>query len=310
MRVQNGADHAFGHAVHLIEDQAEAADRLAQQRDRHRRGRIDDRAQGLLPEIPESRNIEQIAHHDGRKVRAGDALVPDLPQDRGRVETAVEKDRRAHHLKGERADLPADVKKRHHDQHAVGGPGADAPGVHDRGRQDRAVAELDALGLSGRPAGVDQIDGVRGIGPCRRRPIRTRGENVLIALDSVEGRADDDEALDQARRAEAFGLTAEPLLEHQHGRGAIGDDLMQLGRRQPPVQRHRDRAGQLGGADRLEIFDAVLRQDRKPHAALEAAVCQRVRELSHACRELRESHVLAFERNRRLVRGTAQRCAR
>ena len=306
VRMQDGADDALGHPVDLGEDRSERRHRLLQQRDRHRRGGVLDAAQRILAPAPERGVIEQAAYHDRRQVRAGDVLLLDAAQHGGRVEGAVQDDRRGQHHIGKLVDLCADVKQRHHDQHPVGWAHALLPRDTDGRRQDRAVAEQNALRLAGGPAGIDEIDAVIRLRPQRRRRVRSRGENIFIALGPVGGGPDDDEALDAAALlAQAFHLGGELRLENQHRRRAVVEDLTEFLWRQPPVQRHRDEARPFRGADRLEIFETVLRKHGKPCLALQAASGKRIGEPAHARRELRKGDAPVLEDDSGLSRKIA-----
>jgi len=83
--------------------------------------------------------------------------------------------------------------------------------------------------------------------------------------------------------------------EDQYRRRAVVEDLAELLRRQPPVQGYRDEARPFRGADRFEIFQAVLRQHREPCLALQAAGRQDIGDPAHARGKRRESNTSALE---------------
>jgi hypothetical protein len=105
--------------------------------------------------------------------------------------------------------------------------------------------------------------------------------------------------------AQAFHLGGELRFEDQHRRGAVVEDLAEFLRRQSPIQRNRDEACPFRGADRFEIFQAVLRQHGEPCLALQAARRERIGEPAHAGGKLGKSDAPVLEDDGGLSRKIA-----
>ena len=74
----------------------------------------------------------------------------------------------------------------------------------------------------------------------------------------------------------------ERLVAHQRARFRVVEDVPQLRRGEPPVDRHRDRAEVVGGEDRLEELGAVVREQPDDVAGADAAFVQPGRERGRA----------------------------
>ncbi len=60
------------------------------------------------------------------------------------------------------------------------------------------------------------------------------------------------------------------LVDHQHLRAAVGQDVELLGHREPPVQRHQHRAEPRAGIEQHQIVAMIGGEDRNAVAAPDA----------------------------------------
>ena len=78
----------------------------------------------------------------------------------------------------------------------------------------------------------------------------------------------------------------ERVVAHERARFGVLEDVPQLRRREPPVDRHRDRAEVVGGEDRRQELDAVVREQPDDVAGADAARVQPGRERGRPVRHL------------------------
>ena len=122
----------------------------------------------------------------------------------------------------------------------------------------------------------------------RRAPTSAREIGEPLPPGDVLGRdADADEvALESVGRF--VREVDERVVAHERARFGVLEDEPQLRRREPPVDRHRDRTEVVGGEDRRQELDAVVREQPDDVAGADAA---RVRARPPARRPNR-SHLL------------------
>ena len=122
-------------------------------------------------------------------------------------------------------------------------------------RATRAVADQRALGQAGRAAGVENDEPVFGIdtGTFRRR---RRGPDhlLVVILDNQPF------GIAQLQRGQRFGES--PRADYERGRDQV-QTMLQFRGREPPILTRDDRAEISGGKLDLDVFDAVLRQQRE-----------------------------------------------
>ena len=153
----------------------------------------------------------------------------------------------------------ADVVERPAGQAEVGAREAELDDVREVLPRQVGVGEHDALGPSGRARRVHQavdVVGRRGSVhlPGRGGPADRRARSIR------QGRGGDagphERALDALRRLARE--VEQRLVAHQRSSLGVLEDVADLGRGEPPVDRHGDRAQVVGGEDRLEELGAVV----------------------------------------------------
>ena len=173
----------------------------------------------------------------------------------------MQDDGAAVHRPGQTGVLRADVIERHGD-----GDPIDRANAHvDRGDIGRpglpAVREHHAFRPPGRAAGVDQV-GDRIGREFRDRRFRLLGRQRRLIVDVGPLPAEGDDVLQRAPRGVAEAIKQGRFADDDL-RLAVREDVGDLRLGQPVVDRHRRPAAELAGRVDLQIFRAVLRQDRE-----------------------------------------------
>ena len=253
----------LGHAVDLREDRAERRDRQTKLRHRHRPRRILDQTQRRGAALVEVRQVEHVLHHHRRQMDDADLLALDVRQHGGDVIGAVQDHPSADVAAHQVIALGADMVERHHQQHGVGRPRAHLCRLHLDEAELAGVIEHRALRPSRGAAGVDQIGHIARARPLPRRMIRGLLKQRLVVLRAGGlARADDDHMADVGKlRPRAACDRGVFLVEDQHVRRRVLDDVFDLGGRQPVVDGHRDETRHLARGVHLHIGVGVLRQD-------------------------------------------------
>ncbi len=128
--------------------------------------------------------------------------------------------------------------------------------------------------------------------PTRRRPL---------------GRdAHADEVASSPARSLRSASSTQRVVAHERARFGVLEDEPQLRRREPPVDRHRDRAEMVGGEDRREELDAVVREQPDDVAGADAACVQPARQRRGPVRHRPVGDDLVAEDGDRLVRRAAR----
>ena len=135
--------------------------------------------------------------------------------------------------------------------------------LHDVGEvlpRQVGVGEHHALGPAGGAGGVHQaVDVVGGGGEVRPRwPAAEVGQRRPSVGGRGRGGGPHEGGLDALGRL--VGQLDQGLVAHQGPRAGVLEDVPHLGRREPPVDRHRDGAQVVGGEDRLQELGAVVRE--------------------------------------------------
>ena len=175
-------------------------------------------------------------------------------------------------------EQPTDVKHRKYVQIHVA-----ATEIVDHGIQavpgDLAMTDLGALGQTGGAAGEDdggdvfipQIFAETGIG-------RRVGQQCVEI--PATGNAGTVQVNPVAHRSFGFGQLGnafpKSVVVKQHGRGDIGENLLQLAPVQAPVQGGMNRAQLAAGAQQIQMLDPVQCQHRHPVALVDAGRAQSV----------------------------------
>ena len=138
-----------------------------------------------------------------------------------------------------------------------------------------------ALRLADRARGVEDAVGIIAVqGRPLRLSVRRAGQFVLVrqrTLDLRALRGDDMRHLHLGPQLRQDVRELRPA--DQHHRLAIVDDISQLVRGQPPVQRRKDRADLRQAVEQINVDRAVVGQDRDPIALLHPqALPQEVRQ--------------------------------
>ena len=218
--------------------------------------------------------------------------LSDQPPDRARIERAqYDGGHAAMDVGGERRER-AHVEERQREQVAVAMALLRRREHGEAAPERRLVRVYDALGQPRRARGVHDVEIViapgAGLGlVCRggfahrrviaRKSARRRGARRARAQEGADVRRALALAAQQRVRREIGHGGIELRAEDQDGRAAVVQDVGELLWREPPVERHADRAELCDGKEALDEFDAVHQQERHAVALLDTERAQRVR---------------------------------
>ena len=257
----------FRHAVALAELAPEDFYGSSQRLLGDRRAAVGDEPQAVVPPLRHVGHVHQTGLDHGRhQRRQRDPFLAQHPDDLSRVEVGHDVERRAPVQATEDGEGGRRVVHRRDDQPSLTRltPEVETE-LHDV-RRDRAVRQDGTLRAAGGAARVHLIHVVRVADVARGRRGRT---GVPPALEAVPGPrasgAHGHETVD-GRELPANAVDDGTVLAGREDQLClrIVDDVDELRRGEPVVQRHRDGAGLGRGQVREGVLDAVLREDRHP----------------------------------------------
>ena len=269
----------LGHAVGLGELAAEGLDALAQQFQGDRCGAIEDVLQATEISLAAARVVDQHLQRRGHGEEAGHAFLLD------RIEHTVGRELGHHaaaHPAGQRHDAQAgaaDVGAGHgHHHHLVVVP--EGPGQHRLLRRPAqaeqvAVAQRHALGVPGGARGVELQHGV--LGTAGRELSRRAGVDPGPGLVGRQHPLQ----LGQVGRHGVSVVGKTVAGDQPLGLGVV-HDVVALGRRQAPADRHHHHADARGAEQQREVQHRVLAQPGDAVALLQARGLQPCRHAAGA----------------------------
>ena len=261
----SGAQHrdhrpALGLAVRLVE--AGAGKRLAGQRQRAHRNR-----RAAVTHRPETRQVvasdvrvghQHLDHGWDDRDPGRTPLLHGL-EEQDRIEARKNDARIAEHRAGNRIGRPDGVKHRCSDQHHLVGPEVERGGPLQRVGDQPTVGQHHPLGVPGGATGVDQH---RHIVDARARIVdRAAAHRQRIQANEAGRRfvADHHEVLHvRQRRPDLRHPTDVGRIDDENARARVEQQVADLGRREPRVERHHDRTSRRDGEQQLEVTDAVV----------------------------------------------------
>jgi hypothetical protein len=241
----------------------------------------------------------ELRRHEHRQ---RDRFARDRAERRRGVELRVQEHRRAGMQRRQRLDAkPADVKERQRRQHAVGSRQVVHLRAVHRIDEKRLLREQRALRRTGRARRVaEQHRGVGRIGI--EAVVRSRGLVGRVAVAPPGGHVAHCEG--HARREDgrnALGRVGETRLDEDSARRAIARNARELGRREPPVERHEDRTQARAGEQQRERSRVVVAEVRDAVAGRHTRAAQQARCCRDARREIAIRDRIAFETHRSLA---------
>jgi hypothetical protein len=179
----------------------------------------------------------------------------------GRLEACLENDGGACMQRRQGLDVePADMEHRQESQDPVG---ADEV-VHRRAVDgiplQRVLGQHRALRPPCRARGVDDQYRVLEPSPPRRRAIVLNESGVITP--ALAGEAESDQMAYRQLGPDRLDAVAKLRIAEQHRRLGVLQDIAMLRRRQPPVQRHADRADPRAGQHERQELRTVVGEDR------------------------------------------------